>query len=42
MIMVLSITTVGCFVHVKDELIILHRVQEDSQGGKWGLPASKV
>lgn len=33
---------VSCFLEDKGKILLLHRREEKSEGGKWGLPAGKV
>ena len=37
-----DIEVVGCLLRHKDKILLLHRHNNKSQGGKWGLPAGKV
>lgn len=32
----------GCFLETEGKFLILHRLPEKSEGGKWGIPAGKV
>ena len=33
---------VGCVCEVNGEILLLHRNEEKSEGGKWGIPGGKV
>lgn len=33
---------VGCYVEYGGEILLLHRNNEKSEGGKWGVPGGKV
>lgn len=37
-----EIRVVGVFIECGDEILLLHRVNEGSQGNLWALPAGKV
>lgn len=33
---------VGCLVEYDNKILLLHRHENKSQGGKWGIPAGKI
>jgi 8-oxo-dGTP diphosphatase len=37
-----DIKVVGCLVEFKGKILLLHRHDNKSQGGKWGIPAGKI
>lgn len=37
-----DIEVVGCVIEYENEILLLHRLPNKSQGGKWGIPAGKI
>ena len=37
-----DIEVVGCLVEYNNKILLLHRHDHKSQGGKWGIPAGKI
>lgn len=37
-----DIQVVGCLVEFQGKILLLHRHENKSQGGKWGIPAGKI
>jgi len=37
-----DIEVVGCLLECKGKILLLHRHDYKSQGGKWGIPAGKI
>lgn len=37
-----DIKVVGCLVELEGKILLLHRHDNKSQGGKWGIPAGKI
>jgi len=37
-----DIEVVGCLIEFKDKILLLHRHNNKSEGGKWGIPAGKI